>query len=61
MTVATYPIGIKVSGTMEVKPQWGFGAEIIAWASIMLGIEQAKRNEGTFLDDADLATDDDEE
>ena len=30
-------------------------------ASIMLGIEQAARNEGTILGDADLTTDEDEE
>jgi len=28
--------------------------------SVLLGIEQARRNEGTFLTDADLAQDDDE-
>lgn len=59
-TVAsTFDVPVAQSGTTAM-PMQVFDLEARFLWSVMLGIEQARRNEGTFLTDADLAQDDDE-
>lgn len=60
MSPSTLKVPAQQFGTMGVTTQWGVGLEARTMASIMLGIEQASKNEGTMLTDADLATDDDD-
>lgn len=58
---ATSNVEIQRFGTEQWgRLQWGLPAQAHIVASIMLGIEQAKKNQGTLLEDADLATDDDD-
>lgn len=61
MSPSTLAVRIEQFGTMSVPTQWGIDAQARIMASIMLGIEQAGRNEGTMLDDADLTSDDDDD
>lgn len=61
MIASTLRVPTRLATTLGIPTQWHGALEILVMWSIMLGIEQAKRNEGTFLDDADLATDDDDE
>ena len=60
MSASTLAVQVERFGTLSVRPQWGLPAEARIIASIMVGIEQARRNEGTLLGDKDLATDDDD-
>ena len=59
-TVAsTFEVPFERSGTTAMPMHvFDLGTRILL--SVLLGIEQARRNEGTFLTDADLAQDDDE-
>lgn len=58
--VATFPTDIKLFGTTTVPVRWDAPARgSSTMASIMLGLGQAKNNEGTFLTDDDLQTVDD--
>lgn len=58
---ATMPVEVWVFGTEKMgRLVWGLPQSAHIMASISLGIEQAKKNEGTFLTDADLGTDDDD-
>jgi len=60
VSASTLVVPIARFGTLGVPTQWGLPAEVRIMASIMLGIEQARRNEGTLLGDTDLATGDDD-
>jgi hypothetical protein len=44
---------------MEVRTEWQPSHDVHIMWSVLTGIEQARNNEGTFLNDQDLATDDD--
>ena len=51
MSPTTFAVPVKRFGTMDVPTEW-------VTESMLLGIQQAKRNEGTLLTEADLADDD---
>lgn len=56
--ISTLEVPVRHFGTAHVPVQV-FDLRARIMASVMIGIEQAKRNEGTLLTDADLAKDDD--
>ena len=59
-TVAsTFEVPVESSVTTAM-PMRLFDLEARIMASVRLGIEQARNNQGTMLTDADLATDDDD-
>lgn len=61
MSTSTLNVPMTQSSTMGVSTQWTEPVKLVQInESIMLGIEQARKNEGTFLDDDDLAADDDD-
>ena len=60
MSPSTLAVRVQQFGTMDVPIVWGPSAASRVMASIMLGIEQASRNEGTILSDTDLETDEDD-
>ncbi len=59
MTASTLGVDVLRFGTTAVKTEWGLPPEAFTVASVMLGIEQLARGQGTILTDADLETDDD--
>lgn len=58
--ISTLRVPVQQSGTMGVTTQWRGPIQLRVLWSIKLGMEQASRNEGKLLNDADLATDDDD-
>lgn len=61
MNLSTLNIEIVQFGTTGVKTEWGIPAEARVMASVMLGIEQLKKGQGTYLTDADLTSPDDDD
>lgn len=61
MSLSTLSVPIVRFGTMNVTTQWGLPAEAVIMASVMLGIEQLKKGQGTYLTDADLTSPDDDD
>ena len=60
MTSSTARVPIVEFGTMGIATNWLGFLEIRTMWSIMLGIHQAKNNEGRILEDSELHSDDDD-